>query len=397
MVDAQPATRLSTADIRAANVAAVCGLLRARGALTRAELVRESGLARPTVMAIVQRLLADGLVVESGVSPVSATGGRPGSLLHFRPNARVIAAVRFVDGRVEVVLADAAGTVLASRVAPPVPEAGTWTALVASFAEQIRDLCGAHPDLGPLASVAVSLPGAVDRVRGLWTLPRRPGWHDLPLGDALTAELGVPVAVVNVVAAGLIGQLLREPSHAGSAALVYLGTGVGSAATVNGRLIDGATGSAGELGHCVLPGLDRRCRCGRRGCVEAVTAAPYLRREYRRRTGRAAPATLVEMEHDDAALDLLRTAADRLALATSWLVNIVNPAVVYFGGNAFTDGSTVFLDHFTRRLRTLAYGSNARDLTVLAACSDATVAGGLHLAAELLPDSLRPDLRVADR
>jgi len=389
--------QLSTSDIREGNVVKITRLLRERGALTRAELVRSSGLTRPTVMAIVQRLLADGLVTESGQLRGSATGGRPGSLLHFRSQARVVAAVRWWRGtHVEAVLADVAGNVLVRSLAPRVPETLGWTSLVTSFAGQIRDLHQANPELGPLASIAVSLPGSVDRTHGLWTLPRRPAWHDLPLGDTLAEAAGVPVAVVNVVAAALIGQLSRQPAHAPSAALVYVAKGVGAAATVNGRLIDGATGSAGELGHCTLSGVDQRCRCGRHGCVEAVTSSLYLRREYRRITGRTAPPTLAEMETtgNDDVLDMLETAASRLALATSWLVNILNPAVLYFGGNAFTHGASVFPDRFTRDLRAAAHQPNARDLTMLPAHPDATIAGGIQVASELLPDALRPALRV---
>lgn len=398
LVGSAPPTpnQLSTSDIRQGNLARICQLLLRHGPLTRAQLIRASRLTRPTVMAIVQRLQAEGLVSESGELRGSSSGGRPGVLLHFRPDARVVANVRHRGTNVEVVLADVAGTVLAQSLAPQIPEHLPWTDLVTSFAEQIRALHQANPGLGPLSSVAVTLTGAVDPTRGLWTLTRRPEWRDLPLGAKLADELGVPVAIVNVAAATLIGQLTREPDRAAFAALVWVAKGVGSAATVNGHLLQGAAGSAGELGHCTLPGVDERCRCGRRGCVEAVTGSGYLRREYRRLTGHTAPSTLAAMEdtnHPDVHA-MLATAASRLALATSWLVNIVNPGVVYFGGTTFTEGSQLFLERFTTELLGAAHPPNARELTVLPAMPDAMLVGGIHIASELLPHPLRPVLRL---
>lgn len=391
-----PSARMSTADIREANVGAVCRLLRERGGLTRAELGRLSGLTRPTILAVVQQLVADGLVVEEGQVKAASGGGRPGSLLHFRSRARVVAAVRMRGAQFEVTIADLAGVVLADSLVPAVAKTADWTDVVAAFAAQITGLRAARPDFGPLAAVAMTLPGSIDRARGLWTMARLDDWSDLPAADALAAAVGVPVGLVNVVAATLIGQLAMEPEPARSATLVYLGRGVGSAATVGGRLIDGVTGSAGELGHCVLPGIDEQCRCGRRGCVESVTSSLHLSREFERITGRPAPATLAEMEAtgEKAVLALLERAACRLALAASWQVNIINPAVVYFGGNSFADRSTWFFERFAEELRALAHGPNSAGLAVRQLSSTSTVRGAIQVASEMLPAFLRPALRV---
>src|SRR3954451_8717286 len=89
----------STSYMRTANAAQVIRLLRDHGAMSRADLVRASGLTRPTVVAIVKSLLQDGLVIESGTSPSSGTarpelGGRPGSLVWFNATARTAIAAR---------------------------------------------------------------------------------------------------------------------------------------------------------------------------------------------------------------------------------------------------------------------------------------------------------------
>lgn len=443
-VPATSARRLTTSDIREANAGTVYRLLRRNGALTRAELVRGSGLTRPTVMAIVRDLLADGLIVETGEVRAPAGTGRPGSLLRFRADARVVAAVRVRDRYLDAALVDLSGEVIASSERPQTPSTASrtpstaslapstasrtppassrttstasrkpsaasrtastasrrpstasWTSFLDAVVGQVLDLHAAAPGVGPLVAVAVSLPGAIDRASGLWSLPRRSGWRDVPAGEFLGQALGVPVALVNVVAAALLGQVAARPEHVGSAALVYVGRGVGSAAVVDGRLIEGHTGSAGELGHCAVPGLTAKCPCGRVGCVEAVTAAPFLRREFRRVTGRSAPATLAEMERvgDPGVAALLDAAAGRLGLAASWLVNILNPEVLYLGGSPFMAHAAGFHEAFAAAVSRGAHRPNVRALRVLPA-GDTALAGTAQVAFELLPDALRPQLRL---
>src|SRR3954468_25088452 len=85
----------STSHVRTANAVHLVHLLRDRGAMSRAELVRASGLTKPTVMAIVKSLLEEGVAIESGTSPVADGGGRPGSLVRFNPAARTAVAAQF--------------------------------------------------------------------------------------------------------------------------------------------------------------------------------------------------------------------------------------------------------------------------------------------------------------
>src|SRR5215212_2814848 len=115
----------STSHVRTANAVQVVHLLRDRGAMSRAELVRASGLTKPTVMAIVKSLLEDGIAIESGTSPAangrSERGGRPGSLVWFNSETKTAVAARF-GLQFEVTHVTAAGAVLAESALPTVPE-----------------------------------------------------------------------------------------------------------------------------------------------------------------------------------------------------------------------------------------------------------------------------------
>jgi len=132
-----------------------------------------------------------------------------------------------------------------------------------------------------LVAVGVSVPGPLDRERGvILAPPNLPGWHDVPLRDVLEAGLGVPVRLENDANAAALAEW-RFGAGRGFDDLVYLtmSTGVGAGLVLGGRLYAGASGNAGELGHLSVEWEGEPCVCGQRGCLEAyVGGAAWTRR-----------------------------------------------------------------------------------------------------------------------
>src|SRR5215207_3725060 len=118
----------STSHVRTANAVQLVHLLRERGGMSRAELVRASGLTKPTVMAIVKSLLEDGIAIESGTSPAANGGGRPGSLLWFNSEAKTAVAAQF-GYQFEVAHVTATGAVLARNAVASTAEPGRFLAM----------------------------------------------------------------------------------------------------------------------------------------------------------------------------------------------------------------------------------------------------------------------------
>jgi predicted NBD/HSP70 family sugar kinase len=382
---------LSNADIRSANVADVYRALRDGGASTRSELTRVTGLALPTVSAITRYLLDEGLVQEV-LQSTTARGGRPPSRLHFAVDARVVVTIRFAGSEVEALAANLEGATVARSTAPRVPTDEPWTATAEAFCSQIGDLLEGAAVGGALGAIALCVPGVTNRVSGTWTRPGLAGWLDVPIVSYLVERFGVPTTIINTAASALIGQLADESPQPASAMMLWVSRGVGGATVVAGRLIEGAAGSAGEIGHSRLRGGDILCECGRRGCVMTVTRVPYIKARFEALTGRRAPATLLEMENTATrpVLQMLEQVADDLAYAASWGVNVVNPAVFYLGGNSFMDGSTRLFSEFRLRLLAYSHEPNAHDLVVATARTEDAALGAVAVASELLPPLLRP-------
>lgn len=157
----------------------------------------------------------------------------------------------------------------------PTNAAGGPDAVVEAAAAGVRLLRDRAP--GPLAGVGVGVPGFVDADHGIVRNAVNLGWDEMPLGARLEAAAGLPVRVQNDVNAILDGEL-RFGSARGcrTVALAAIGTGVGGAFAVEGKVVSGAFGSAGEIGHTAIMSPRRQCRCGLYGCVEAYLSGVGL-------------------------------------------------------------------------------------------------------------------------
>jgi glucokinase len=180
------------------------------------------------------------------------------------------------------------------------------------------------------------------------------GWRDVPLGPALHAALGLEVRVVNDLSAAAWGERSFGAARGvDDAALVFVGSGVGSGLILGGRLHEGGSGVAGELGHIKVAArgaTPRRCGCGEWGCLEAYTGgmnlAARLREDVADGKGAAvlaaaggAPASLsassVEAAYaagDPYARELWAEVGELLGTACANLVTLLNPLRLVLGG-----------------------------------------------------------------
>jgi predicted NBD/HSP70 family sugar kinase len=331
--------------VRELNRSLVLDLLRAGGPASRASIARSTSLAKPTVSAIVDELITDGLVREVGMGATATAGGRPPILLEFNARSQLVAGVHVGARRTTVALADATGVEIARReLATPRGEPADTLRRVA--VELRAALAGCDADRA--AAVGLVLPGLTDFHAGVCLLAPNLGWRDVPVAALLTAELGVPVHVHNAGQAAAVAENLEGAGgRVGDLALLYAGTGLSAGILTGGRLLHGVGGTAGEIGHCRVPGATEPCNCGRVGCLETLASGPALVRAARR--ARVAgegpgPADAREVAAAAAAGDAAAAAAVAevgryLGLAASWLINAYNPAVLVVGGGLAAVGA----------------------------------------------------------
>jgi len=233
------------------------------------------------------------------------------------------------------------------------PLRGGPEVIVRDVVSTVREAAAAAGvDVGELQSVGVGAPGSIDTTTGTVIQVANVAGLDepFPLGPAVAAELGVPVALGNDVSVAVEAERRYGAGRGYRSFLgVFWGTGVGGGLVVDGRLLLGR-GSAGEIGHvCAKPG-GRRCNCGLRGCVEAYAGRGALearaRREARKRKtvlfdlmrkrGRDQLTSGVWLRALDAgdlvARDLLREAVGALGVGIGSAVTLLDVEAVIVGG-----------------------------------------------------------------
>jgi predicted NBD/HSP70 family sugar kinase len=361
--------------VRDLNTASVVDVLRRHGPMTQAALIRHSGLARPTVGAIVKDLFRQHVVVDAGPDR-SANNGRPGSLLAFNPRCATIAVIRLLRDLADVWIGDSDGCILAhSRTPNPTALPRRLDHLAAETTRLATEIAVPRP-----SSIGMLLAGRVDPTTGLCVgaaLAKEP----VALID-LERGLGAAVVVVNPTAAAALG-VARAGQYA-DALVIFLDQGIGAGLVCGGQVLIGANGGAGELGHCRLPGASRTCQCGSTGCLETVGAGWFLRQRANEILGsrRGMAPTLAALERlGNAEIDLmLSDAARQLGLGASWLINTLNPQTVLLGGTPFAAGADRFLATFAESVRQHSMVAHTRDLIIDFAQPTADIDGAAQAA-----------------
>ncbi len=183
-----------------------------------------------------------------------------------------------------------------------------------------------------IAGVGVGICGTVDTNRQvvLYTTDTLPGWKNIAIATELEARTGIPCFCDNDANAAAWGEYLLGAGRGTSSMVMFtLGTGVGGGIVIDGKLLPGASFTAGHLGHIRVRAGGRKCPCGDRGCLEAYASAYALRRTY----GKEPHEIFLAAKKGDAeALRILDEVADALGSAFGTISCTVNPELIVLTG-----------------------------------------------------------------
>jgi predicted NBD/HSP70 family sugar kinase len=264
-------SKATPADARPRNRILLLQALHAEGPQSRADLARQSGLTPTTVSAVTAELIGDGLIAEVG-RKASSSAGKPATLLGVEPDGRHVIALDLSDDEViGAAVVNLAGKVVARRSQARNGETGKKAA--AAIVRLARDMARSLDR--PLLGVGCATPGIVDD-HGVVLTAAHVKWTDEPLAAKLTAALNVPCYVANDANAAVLAEYGSLETTTENLLLVRVGGGVGAGVVIGGELFVGEHFAAGEIGHVVVDDEGALCKCGKRGCLEAVVSAPLL-------------------------------------------------------------------------------------------------------------------------
>jgi predicted NBD/HSP70 family sugar kinase len=334
---------VSQQGMRRANLALVLGAVARLGSTSRAQLAEATGLTRAAAGSLVSELIEAGLVKEHGVT-LRGRVGRPSTVVSMNDRGPAGLGLEIGVEHLGACVIDL-GAQVRTRIRVPASNRGREPqAVVERLAEVAARALADAADLGlhPVGA-AVAVPGLVGGESGTVVHAPNLGWHDVNLAEQLRTLLpeplrALPVEVENEANLGALaelwrGEVGRDFVHVSAEA------GIGAALVVDGMLLRGRRGFAGELGHMPVYPDGLPCPCGSHGCLEqyageeAVLSSCGLQDEAGDRV-----AVLVEQARTgrEAVHVALDAAGRALGIALAGAVNLVDPETVVLGG-AYAD------------------------------------------------------------
>lgn len=233
--------------------------------------------------------------------------------------------------------------------------------VIAQMARLARQsLSESNVDLSQIGSVVVGAPGPLNAGTGtIIDAPNLIGWKNVPVKAMLEAELRATVRVVNDANAAALGEFYFGAGR-GHKNLVYLtiSTGIGGGVVIDGRMLEGTSGTAGEIGHTTIDRHGPICRCGNLGCLEAIASGTAIARRFQEglaagersvvtewigdRPATAGDVARAAQEGDQFALAIFTDAAEAIGLGVVSCIHIFNPDVVAIGGGVSKSGPLLF-------------------------------------------------------
>ena len=204
--------------------------------------------------------------------------------------------------------------------------------------------------ISEVSSIGVGAAGQIDRENGVIIAAPNLDCYDLKIKNILLKEFNTPVFVGNDVEIAAMGEMkFGAGKDCDDFVCIFVGTGVGSAIIKEGKIITGATGTAGEIGHMIVDLNGRQCACGGHGCLEAYASRSAIEKriegalkkgrkscilEYLE-TGKSITSSMIRKSierEDELVLQCVTEASEYLSGGIASIINFINPEMVVLGG-----------------------------------------------------------------
>jgi predicted NBD/HSP70 family sugar kinase len=371
----------------------VIEVIREQGPISRADIVRQTGLSAPTVSKAAASLQKARLLEEADAEGPAI--GRPAMKLRLATSSQVLGFV--IDVKRCWIVATGLDGQLHDARSRRVETPGSYPDLINLLVKNARTLM-ARPGLKTLTA-GVTVPGLIDYQANLGILS--PNLHSVDghsPGRDLSERLGIDCVMMQDQHALCAAERYHGMAK-GLDDFVYLdvSSGVGLGVMSGGRVLLGHSGFAGEIGHITVEPNGRRCGCGNRGCLETVASDAALAWRISRRLGRTVDIDEVIRLAHSGKLDLQKEfnqVVGYLAIALATVINIFNPATLFIHGQLLDADQTLFA-RVLEQTKKRALGPSFADCQIIRALGSkrqGAVAGIIqHLIDAVVPGLGRPE------
>ncbi|WP_405546942.1 ROK family protein [Streptomyces phaeochromogenes] len=333
------------------------------GPLTRSDMAGRAGLSAAAVTKAVRPLMEAGYLVEDAGDEARPSLGRPANPVRVDGGRALFIGVKITGNEIIAVLTDLCCRI---RVARHVPlDDREPKAVLASVAALAQELLAEADGFGVrVQGLGVAVSGDVDRAAGEVRFSPFLEWRDLPLAELMEMTTGLPVTVDNDVRALTVAeQWFGAGVGLSDFAVVTVGAGIGCGLVVHGKVVSGAYGVAGEIGHVVIDPTGPPCHCGNRGCAEAIAADPAIIAAVREATrlpvADAAQAVELARRGHPGAREVYARAGEAIGRAIATVANLMGPQRVIISGEGLA-AYDLFAEQIRDAFTASAFGTAAQ-------------------------------------
>lgn len=302
--------------------------------ISRAEISARTGLNKATVSSLVSELIAEQLILETGLG--RSSGGRKPVMLLFNEKAGYATGMDIGIDHLLSVITDLSGKVIYES-SHPISDRSSENVIrqLVAIYEELHALTPPSPY--GIVGLGIGAPGIVDSQGNVCNAPHLQ-WKNVALKKLVSERIDHPVIVDNEANTGALGELLFDAKEMSTCPVIYIsaGKGIGTGMILDGKLYRGATGFSGEMGHMTIRENGERCPCGNRGCWELYASENALLKLASKTFTESSPVTfqsLLEKARNgntDAILCFQQIGHD-LGVGLINIVNTFNPEKIIIG------------------------------------------------------------------
>jgi glucokinase len=232
-------------------------------------------------------------------------------------------------------------TLATDRAVPAV----TMVERIGSAILQLIDEAGM--ERGQIAGIGIGAPGPLDAKNGVLTCPPNlPGWANVPLAEMVKRKCSLPVFLENDANAAALGEKwMGAARDTGNFIYLTISTGIGAGLFLDGKLVSGFRGNAGDVGHIVIDPAYGTCSCGQQGCLEWIASGTAIARQASQLMGRkltAEEAIRLYRENHPVIKPLIEQIFTKIGVGCVSLINAFDPEMIVIGGGVSQAGKPLF-------------------------------------------------------
>ena len=335
-------------------------LIKEKKIISRSELSKETGLTPPSVTRIVDDLVQSDKLVEY-VGLGNSNGGRPPVLVKFKNEGNYIIGIDLGATYIRGCLVDINANFISEIQIPTEIEKG-FALTIRKVVQMIHKLQSRIDDDKKIWGAGIGVAGLINSKNNIIEFSPDFEWSNINLQEILQKEIDIPVFYDNSTRLMALGELkLGENRLLKNFVIINVGYGIAAGMVINGKLIKGYNGFAGEFGHIsVDTNSEVKCKCGMSGCLESLASGHRITALGKEKLESGDAKILKELCHgnpelitaemvanaarkgDPASIGIYDEIAEYLSKGIGIIANLLNPEVIYIGGGISFSGDLLF-------------------------------------------------------